>query len=213
MQIRNYLQDQAGSQSLVFDLNITHDRYGSSSHPLQNGRLTHPSDVDAPRQIAAQRKINSYRQQYADNQNISFLPAITSTSTRMHGKFWHLIFLQAHRETEAHFTATGMPSQLNQSDSFLFKRAAFFQSLKSKVGLATANVAALRINFNVEGCSILAAPVQAPSRAPLLPPPPSFTQSPFPSRSLVRDGQTSPHRSRLVVSRSACPPLPTRTSL
>jgi hypothetical protein len=39
-------------------------------------------DLDAPLRLAAQRKINSYRQQYADNQNISFLPAIVSTSTR-----------------------------------------------------------------------------------------------------------------------------------
>ncbi len=43
-------------------------------------------------------------------------------------------------------------------------------------------------------CGIVAAPVHAPSRAPLppplLPPPPSVTQSPSPPRSLVRDGQT-----------------------
>jgi len=44
------------------------------------------------------------------------------------------------------------------------------------------------------------------SRSPF-PPPPSFTQSPYPPRSLVRDGQTSPHRPRLVVSRSTCPLL------
>jgi hypothetical protein len=75
----------------------------------------------------------------------------------MHGKFLRLLFLQAHRETEAHFTATGMPSQRNQSDSFRFKRAAFYQSLKSKVGLAAANAAALRMNLNVEGCGIVAA--------------------------------------------------------
>ena len=36
----------------------------------------------------------------------------------------------------------------------------------------------------------------------MLPPHPSF-----PPRSLVRDGQTSPHRPLLVVSRSTCPPL------
>jgi hypothetical protein len=29
----------------------------------------------------------------------------------------------------------------------------------------------------------------------------------YPPRSLVRDGQTSPHRPRLVVSHSTCPPL------
>jgi hypothetical protein len=64
-----------------------------------------------------------------------------------------------------------VPSQRNQSDSFRFKRAAFFQSLKTKVGLAAAQAAALRINLNVEGCGIVAAPVHAPSRAPLLLPP------------------------------------------
>jgi hypothetical protein len=73
--------------------------------------------------VAAQRKTNAYRQTYADNQNISFLPAIMSTSNRMHGEFLRLLFLQAHRETEAHFTAAGLPSQRNQSESFRFKRA------------------------------------------------------------------------------------------
>jgi hypothetical protein len=117
---------------------------------------------------AAQRKINAYRQQYADNQNISFLPAIVSTSCRMHGEFLRLLFPQAHLETEAHFTAAGMSSQNYQSDSFCFKRAAFYQLLKSKIGLAASKAAALRINLNIEGCGIVSAPVHAPSRAPLL---------------------------------------------
>jgi hypothetical protein len=147
---------------------MTHDRFGSSSHVHQNGLLSHPQDLEASLRVAAQRKINSYRQQYADNQNISFLPAIVSTSTRMHGEVLRLLFLQAHRETEAHFNAPGMSSQRNQSDSFCFKRAAFYQSMKSKVGLAAAKAAALRINLNVESCGIVAAPVHAPSRAPLL---------------------------------------------
>ena len=106
----HYLRDQAGSRSLVFDLSIAHDRFGSSSHVQQNGSLSHPQDIDAPLRIAAQREIAAYRQQYSENQNISFLPAIVSTSTRMHGEFWRLLFLQAHRETEAHFTAAGMSS-------------------------------------------------------------------------------------------------------
>ena len=84
----------------MFDLSIAHDRFGSSSHVQQNGCLSHPQDLDAPLRIAAQRKIAAYQQQYADNQNISFLPAIVSTSTRMHGEFLRLLFLQAHRETE-----------------------------------------------------------------------------------------------------------------
>jgi hypothetical protein len=67
--------------------------------------------------LAAQRKINGYRQQYADNQNISFLPAIMTTSSRMHCEFLRLLFLQAHRETTAHFNATGLPPQQNRSDN------------------------------------------------------------------------------------------------
>ena len=40
VEIRNYLRDQAGSRSLVFDLSVTHERFGSSSHPQQNELLT-----------------------------------------------------------------------------------------------------------------------------------------------------------------------------
>jgi hypothetical protein len=133
----------------------------------QNGSLSHPQDLDGPMRVAAQRKTNAYKQTYADNQNISFLPVIMSTSNRMHGEFLRLLFLQAHRETEAHFTAAGMQSQRNQTESFRFKRAAFYQDLKSKVGLAAAKAAALRINLNVQGCSIVAAPMHAPSRTSL----------------------------------------------
>ena len=46
---------------------------------------------------ALKSKIDDYREKYANNQNISFLPAITSTSTRMHGEFLRLLFLQAHQ--------------------------------------------------------------------------------------------------------------------
>ena len=62
VEIRNYLLDQAGSRSLVFDLSITHDRFGSSSHVQQNGLLSHPQDLDAPLRLAAQLKLNNYRQ-------------------------------------------------------------------------------------------------------------------------------------------------------
>jgi len=43
------------------------------------------------------------------------------------------------------------------------------------------------------------------ARSPSSPHPP-FTQYPFPPHLLVRDGQTSPLNSRLVVSHSTCPP-------
>ena len=62
VEIRNYLQDAAGCRSLVFDLSMTHDRFGSSSHVQQNGLLSYHQDLDAPLRLAAQRKIHSFRQ-------------------------------------------------------------------------------------------------------------------------------------------------------
>ena len=70
----------------------------------------------------------------------------------MHGEIWRFLFLQAHRETAAHIIATGLPSKVGR---------------QSKVGLAAAKAAALQINLKVDGCGIVAAPVHAPSRAPL----------------------------------------------
>ena len=65
VELRGYLQDAAGRRSLVFDLSMTHDRFGSSSHVQQNGLLWHYQDIDAPLRLAAQRKINTDWQQYA----------------------------------------------------------------------------------------------------------------------------------------------------
>ena len=125
VEIKSHLQDEAGHRS--------HDLIGSSGHVQQNSLLSHPQDLDYPLSLAVKWKVNSYRQQHADNQNISFLPAIMTTSSRMHGEFLRLLFLQAHRETTAHFHATGLPSQQNRSDNaFLFKHAAFYMGLKSK---------------------------------------------------------------------------------
>ena len=82
--------------------------------------------------------------------------------------FCVFFFYRPHWETEAHFTAAGMSSQTNNSEALRFKRAAFYNGLKSKVGLAAAKAAALRVNLNVQGCGIVAPPMHAPSRTPLL---------------------------------------------
>ena len=59
-----------------------------------------------------------------------------------------------------------MSSQTNNSEVLRFKRAAFYNGLKSKDGLAAAKAAALRINLNVQGCDIVATPMYASSRTP-----------------------------------------------
>ena len=90
-----------------------------------NGTLPHPDTPDAPLNEAAKRKVNKYRNTYINHHSISFLPAITSTSSRIHGEFLRLLFLQAHRETENYFAFMDTPAQPNQ-DQFLFRCAAFF---------------------------------------------------------------------------------------
>jgi hypothetical protein len=59
VELRSYLQDAAGCRSLVFDLSMTHDRFGSSSHVQQNGLLSHPQDLDAPLRLADQAKLTA----------------------------------------------------------------------------------------------------------------------------------------------------------
>jgi len=53
----------------------------------------------------------------------------------MHDEFLRLLLLQAHRETTTHFTDLGMTAQ-QHCDSFRYRRAVFYNGLKSKVGLA-----------------------------------------------------------------------------
>jgi hypothetical protein len=82
------------------------------------------------------------------------MPAIASTSGRSHSELVRLVFLQAHRETDHFFAASGV--QLAQSDrgQFHYKRAAFSSQLKSKVGSILAKAAALRITLNIDGAPI-----------------------------------------------------------
>jgi len=59
-----------------------------------------------------------------------------------------------------------IPSVGAGCDSFRYRRgrAAFYNGLKSKVGLAVAKAAALRVNLNInrDGCSIVAPPPPPP---------------------------------------------------
>ncbi len=53
-----------------------------------------------------------------------------------------LLFLQTHRETDRFFTVSGVQLAQTDRDQFHFRRAAFSQQLKSKVGLALAKAEA-----------------------------------------------------------------------
>ena len=95
---------------LVLDLRIAHDRFGSSSDPSINGHLHYPNDLDGSLKEDAADKIRQYRADYNNrpSNTISFMTAIASTSGRLHSELVCLLFLQAHRETDRFFPASGV---------------------------------------------------------------------------------------------------------
>ena len=95
---------------LVLDLRIDHDRWGSSSDPSINGHLYYPVDMDRSLNVAAADKIRIYRDDYHHNPPscVSFMTDIPSTSGSLHSEFVCLLFLQAHRETDRFFAASGV---------------------------------------------------------------------------------------------------------
>ena len=97
------------------------------------------------------KKIREYRA--ADNNrpsnSISFMPAVAATSGRLHCELVRILFLQAHRETDRFFAASGVEHAQHNQDQFRFRRAAFYSQLKSKVGNILAKATALRINLNI----------------------------------------------------------------
>ena len=105
---------------LVLDLRITHKCFGRSCDLSLNGNLRYPNDIDRSLNEAAADKIRKYRADYNNNppSAVSFMPAIASTSGRLHSEFIRLLFLQSHRETDRFFEASGV--QLAQSNSGLF---------------------------------------------------------------------------------------------
>jgi len=157
IQLEGYLANEAGPVPLVLDLRIAHDRMGSSADPSLNGHLKHPNNLDQLLNDAAADKIRKYRADYNNRppSAVSFMPAIASTSGRLHSEFVRILFLQAHRETDRFFAASGVQlAQTHPGGQFTFRRAAFLSQLQSKVGLALAKAAALRININIDGAPI-----------------------------------------------------------
>ena len=93
------------------------------------------------------------------------MPAIASTSGRLHSEFVRLLFLQAHRETDRFFAASGVELAQSTSGQFHFRRSAFSPQLKSKVGNILAKAAALRVNLNIDGAPIASKSHTRPSHS------------------------------------------------
>jgi hypothetical protein len=161
------LANAADPVPLVLDLRIAHDRVGSSTDPTLNGHLRYRNNLDQSLNDAAADKIRKYRADYNNNPPsvVSFMPAIASTSGRLHSEFVRLLFLQAHRETDGFFAASGVELAQSTGGQFHFRRAAFAQQLKSRVGLTLAKAAALRITLNLDGAPIISKSHTHPSHS------------------------------------------------
>jgi hypothetical protein len=92
------------------DLHIDHDRFGSSTDPSLNGHLHYPNDIDKSLMRLPLIKKRKYRVDYNNNPPsvVSFMCSIPSTSGWLHSEFIRLLFLQAHRETDRFFAASGV---------------------------------------------------------------------------------------------------------
>jgi hypothetical protein len=127
IELTTNLANVADSVSLVVDLHIDHDRFGSSSDPSLNGHLQYPNDIDISLNEDATDKIRKYRADYNNNPPSagSFIPVIVSTSGRLHSEFIRLLFLQAHRETDRFFATSGVQPPQSDRGLFHFLRVTF----------------------------------------------------------------------------------------
>ena len=96
--------------------------------------LKYPNTLDQSLNDAAADKIRKYRADY-------------------NSEFVRLLFLQAHRETDRFFAASGVQSAQSTS-VFHFRRAAFLQQLKSKVGHSLVKAGGWRVVLNLDGAPI-----------------------------------------------------------
>ena len=115
VEIRNYMCDQAGSQSLVFDLSITHDRYCSSSHVQQNCLLSYETLM---RLYVLLHRAKSTA--IGNNQNISFVH-----NSPCHSLHVHLHDLRV-------FASSFSTSPLGDRDTLMMMQLPFICSYRNK---------------------------------------------------------------------------------
>jgi hypothetical protein len=68
--------------------------------------------------------VRKYRADYNNRppSAVSFMPAIASTSDRLHSEFVRLLFLQVHRETDRFFAVAGLRITLNLDGAPIISR-------------------------------------------------------------------------------------------
>ncbi len=96
-------------------------------------------------------------------------PPLPSLFGRLHSEFVCLLFLQAHRETDHFFAASGVHLAESTSGQFHFKRVTFSSHLRDKVDNILAKVAALGITLNVDDAPVASRSHTHPSHSQTAP--------------------------------------------
>ena len=115
-----------GKDDLVVDVTVRHDFTGDARDVLRHGTLRNP---DRPNQLldqAAADKIRNYRELYARNRSLAFLPACLSTSGRIHIEFLRLLYFLADRQAADYFTALGYEPHKGE---FCHRRGVYFHHI------------------------------------------------------------------------------------
>jgi hypothetical protein len=124
--------------------------------PALIGHLHYPNNLDQSLNDTGADKVRKYRADYNFNppRGVGFMPAIVSTSGRLHSEFIRILFLQAHRETECFCEDSRVLSAQSDRGFFHYRHTAFSSILKSRVGNILVKVSGLRINLNIDGSPI-----------------------------------------------------------
>ncbi len=105
--------------------------------------LTH-DNVNGALDDAVKEKLNHYHHDY-NERNFFFLLAVKTTSEIIDSDFLRLLYILSHRQAENYFTRFGIidPSPL----AFKQRRCAYFYYNRAAIGLACAQVTAMRIDI------------------------------------------------------------------
>ena len=105
--------DIGNLRGVAVDVSTVHDFHGSSDNPTLNGTLL-DQDIDLALYQRARAKVEKYRDGYAAHGlRHAFLPAIVSTSGRIHGELLRLLFNSPTRKPPTLSRPLVRPSMLN----------------------------------------------------------------------------------------------------
>ena len=128
-----YLHSLLSSLSFFLFLSVFALHFWTLRHADINHVLSH----------RAQEKIDKYRAGYAaQGVRKAFLPAVVSTSGRIHGDLLRLLYLLADNKTKRHFRARHEVID-DDSEAYCWRRSGFFWRMRASLGLACAQATTL----------------------------------------------------------------------